>query len=139
MVESPTNTRAFDIKDPGLAAEGRRRIDWASREMPVLRQIRDQFERERPLDGIRIVVCAHITTETGEPGTRPQGGWRQCRPLREQSAFDPGRRRGGARRGRHSRLCHQGRRQRDVLPAHPRGARPRPQIIVDDGADVVSH
>src|SRR5215212_8448684 len=65
MVESPTNTRAFDIKDPGLAAEGRRRIDWASREMPVLGQIREQFDRERPLDGIRLVVCAHITTETG--------------------------------------------------------------------------
>src|SRR5215213_10379901 len=65
MVESPTNTRAFDIKDPSLAAEGQRRIDWASREMPVLRQIREQFSRERPLDGVRLVVCAHITTETG--------------------------------------------------------------------------
>src|SRR5918997_266372 len=64
MVESVTNPRACDIKDPSLAAEGRRRIDWASREMPVLGQIRDQFDRERPLDGIRIVVCAHITTET---------------------------------------------------------------------------
>src|SRR5919106_5664854 len=64
MVEAPANARPFDIKDPGLAADGRRRIDWASREMPVLRQIRDQFERERPLDGIRMVVCAHITTET---------------------------------------------------------------------------
>ena len=68
MVESPTNARAFDIKDPGLAADGRRRIDWASREMPVLGQIREQFDRERPLDGIRLLVCAHITTETAKLG-----------------------------------------------------------------------
>ena len=65
MVTAPLNQRSFDIKDPGLAANGRRRIDWASREMPVLRQIRDQFAAEMPLDGVRIVVCAHITTETG--------------------------------------------------------------------------
>src|ERR687893_974216 len=64
MVESVTNPRACDIKDPSLAPEGRRRMDWASREMPVLGQIRDQFDRERPLDGIRVLVCAHITTET---------------------------------------------------------------------------
>src|SRR5215218_3834739 len=54
----------FDIKDPSLAPDGRRRIDWAGREMPVLRQIRETFERERPLDGVRILACAHITTET---------------------------------------------------------------------------
>ncbi|MBA3450374.1 MAG: adenosylhomocysteinase [Chloroflexia bacterium] len=64
MVESPTYARPFDIKDPSLAAEGRRRIEWASREMPVLGQIRDRFARERPLDDVRVVVCAHITTET---------------------------------------------------------------------------
>src|ERR671913_2276858 len=74
MVESTTNTRPFDIKDPGLAADGRRRIDWASREMPVLGQIRDQFDRERPLDGIRIVVCAHITTETANLALALQAG-----------------------------------------------------------------
>ncbi|MCD6031523.1 MAG: ahcY, partial [Thermomicrobiales bacterium] len=51
MVNTPTRGRSFDIKDPSLAADGRRRIEWASREMPVLGQIREQFERERPLDG----------------------------------------------------------------------------------------
>ena len=65
MAQSPPSARPFDIKDPGLAGDGRRRIDWAAREMPVLRQIRDQFTRERPLNGIRITVCAHVTTETG--------------------------------------------------------------------------
>ncbi len=54
----------FDVKDLKLAEGGRRRIEWAAREMPVLRQIRERFERERPLAGIRISACLHVTTET---------------------------------------------------------------------------
>ncbi len=54
----------YDIKDIGLADHGRRRIEWADREMPVLRLIRERFREERPLDGVRLVACAHITTET---------------------------------------------------------------------------
>ena len=53
-----------DVTDLGLAAEGVRRITWAEREMPVLRLIRERFERERPLAGIRIGACLHVTTET---------------------------------------------------------------------------
>lgn len=53
-----------DIKDSSLAADGRRRIDWAEREMPVLRLIRERFESEKPLRGVRLVACAHVTTET---------------------------------------------------------------------------
>jgi adenosylhomocysteinase len=53
-----------DIRDPALATGGRERIDWAAGEMPVLRQIRDRFDKERPLDGIRIAACLHVTTET---------------------------------------------------------------------------
>jgi len=59
-----TSTRNFDIKDPSLAAAGHRRIEWAAREMPVLAQIRERFEAEKPLAGLRLVACAHITTET---------------------------------------------------------------------------
>jgi adenosylhomocysteinase len=59
-----TSTMKFDIKDPSLAADGRRRIEWAAREMPVLRQIRERFAQEKPLAGIRMSVCAHVTTET---------------------------------------------------------------------------
>ena len=55
---------AHDVTDLGLAAEGVRRIEWAEREMPVLRLIRERFERDRPLDGIRIGACLHVTTET---------------------------------------------------------------------------
>ena len=53
-----------DVIDLGLAAEGVRRIEWAEREMPVLRLIRERFERERPLEGLRIGACLHVTTET---------------------------------------------------------------------------
>jgi adenosylhomocysteinase len=54
----------FDIKDPSLAPAGKRRIEWAEREMPVLRLIRERFGSEKPLAGIRLVACAHVTTET---------------------------------------------------------------------------
>lgn len=61
-----TATKAieFDIKNPELAADGKRRIEWAEREMPVLRLIRERFELEKPLKGIRLAACAHVTTET---------------------------------------------------------------------------
>jgi adenosylhomocysteinase len=53
-----------DVKDLSLAAAGRKRIEWAEREMPVLRSIRARFEQERPLEGVRMVACCHVTTET---------------------------------------------------------------------------
>ncbi len=55
---------AHDVTDLGLASEGVRRIEWAEREMPVLRLIRERFEKERPLEGLRIGACLHVTTET---------------------------------------------------------------------------
>lgn len=54
----------YDIKDPKLAEGGRRRIEWAEREMPVLRLIRERFAKERPLQGLRLSACLHVTTET---------------------------------------------------------------------------
>lgn len=53
-----------DVKDLSLAKDGQKRIEWAEREMPVLRLIRERFERERPLEGTKLVACCHITTET---------------------------------------------------------------------------
>jgi len=53
-----------DIKDKSLAEGGRRRIEWAEREMPVLRSILKRFEEEKPLAGIRLSACLHVTTET---------------------------------------------------------------------------
>jgi adenosylhomocysteinase len=54
-----------DVRERNLAAEGKLRIEWASREMPVLNLIRERFAREKPLKGARISACLHITTETG--------------------------------------------------------------------------
>ena len=51
-----------DIKDIELADEGLARILWADRDMPVLASIRERFERERPLEGVRIGACMHVTT-----------------------------------------------------------------------------
>jgi adenosylhomocysteinase len=53
-----------DIKDPSLAAAGELRVQWASREMPVLELIRNRFAKSKPLKGVRISACLHITTET---------------------------------------------------------------------------
>jgi adenosylhomocysteinase len=55
----------YDIKDPSLAEQGRKRMDWAEQEMPVLRLIKERFEKERPLAGLRVSACLHVTTETG--------------------------------------------------------------------------
>jgi adenosylhomocysteinase len=54
----------YDVKDMKLAEGGRRRIEWAEREMPVLRLIRERFAKERPLAGMRLSACLHVTTET---------------------------------------------------------------------------
>jgi adenosylhomocysteinase len=54
----------YDVHDLGLADEGRLRIEWADRTMPVLREIRARFEKEQPLAGLKIAACLHVTTET---------------------------------------------------------------------------
>ena len=58
------NTKNYDIKDPSLAEAGKLRIDWANREMPVLKLIGERFGREKPFKGVRISACLHVTTET---------------------------------------------------------------------------
>ena len=55
---------AYNVKDMGLATAGRFRIDWAEHDMPVMRAIKARFEREKPLQGIRLTACLHLTTET---------------------------------------------------------------------------
>lgn len=54
----------YDIKDKGLADHGRLRIEWAGQQMPVLKIIRKRFEREQPLKGMKLAACLHVTTET---------------------------------------------------------------------------
>ena len=60
---NPAATRSH-IANPSLASLGAQRIDWAAREMPVIGKIRQRFAAERPLDGLRIAACLHVTTET---------------------------------------------------------------------------
>ncbi len=138
MVESPASPRSCVFKDPSLAAQGRRRIEWAGREMPVLRQIQEQFTRERPLEGIRVVGCAHITTETANLALALQAGGASAvlcasNPLSTQDDVA-------------AALVEEGipvfaikGEDNETYYRHIRAAlEHRPQIIIDDGADVVT-
>jgi adenosylhomocysteinase len=64
----------FDVKDTNLAEGGRLRMEWAEREMPVLRSIEKRFKKEQPLKGMRISACLHVTTETANLMTALQSG-----------------------------------------------------------------
>ena len=55
----------YDIKDLSLAEQGRFRMQWAAREMPVLNLLEERFAKSRPLDGLRVAACLHVTAETG--------------------------------------------------------------------------
>ena len=136
---SATRSVEFDVKDIGLAPHGKQRIEWAEREMPVLRLIRERFERERPLDGLRIGACLHVTTETANlMRTLKAGGARVAlcasNPLSTQDdaaaalvdEFDIPT---FARRGV----------DRDRYYAHLNAvADTHPQLTMDDGCDLVS-
>ena len=61
---STTTSIKHDLANPALAAEGKKRIEWAERNMPVLAQIRERFEKTKPFAGVRIAACMHVTTET---------------------------------------------------------------------------
>lgn len=69
-----TSTKNYDIKDIALAEAGRLRIEWAAREMPVLKLIAERFSREKPFSGIRVAACQHVTTETANLALALQAG-----------------------------------------------------------------
>src|SRR4249920_3060952 len=139
MTQTSAATPPHDVTDLGLAAEGIRRIEWAEREMPVLRLIRERFERERPLAGIRVGACLHVTTETANlMRTLKAGGadvvLAASNPLSTKddvaaalvAEYGIGT---YARRGE----------DRDTYYAHLNSvADTRPQITMDDGCDLVS-
>ena len=130
---------AHDVTDLGLAAEGVRRIEWAEREMPVLRLIRERFERERPLAGLRIGACLHVTTETANLMRTLKAGGAEVvlaasNPLSTKddvaaalvAEYGIGT---FARRGE----------DRDTYYAHLNSvADTHPQVTMDDGCDLVS-
>src|SRR6266571_1870445 len=71
---SAIRSHEFDVKDINLASQGKQRIEWSERDMPVLRLIRERFAADQPLKGIRLVACAHITTETANLARALQAG-----------------------------------------------------------------
>jgi adenosylhomocysteinase len=74
VAETPTASPEFDVKSLALADAGRDRTEWAERSMPVLRLIRERFAREKPLAGKRISACLHVTTETANLALTLQAG-----------------------------------------------------------------
>lgn len=128
-----------DIQDTALAQKGLDRIEWAEQSMPVLRLIRERFEKEKPLDGMRIAACLHVTTETANLARALKAGGAEVRmcasnPLSTQddvaaslvkdfeiSVF--------AIRGEDN----------DTYYSHLQSAlEMKPQITMDDGADLVT-
>lgn len=129
----------YEIKDLGLAEQGRQRIEWAEREMPVLRLIRERFAQERPLAGMRLAACAHVTTETANLVRALVAGGADCvliasNPLSTQDDVAA------------ALVAHWGVRvyamkgeSTEVYHRHVRTALDHePQIIIDDGSDVVA-
>ncbi len=128
-----------DVKDLGLAPLGKQRIEWAEREMPVLRLIRERFEREKPLEGVKMVACCHVTTETANLARAFKAGGADAvliasNPLSTQDdvaaalvveygipVY--------ARKGEDTATYNQ--HVRLALDTHP-------NLIIDDGADVVA-
>jgi adenosylhomocysteinase len=131
--------RGHDVRDAALAAEGRDLVDWAAREMPVMIQIRERFARERPLEGIRISACLHVTSETANLVLALTAGGAEValcasNPLSTNDAVaaalaaEPGVRvyaiKGEDEATYYSHV--------DAALAH------RPQLTIDDGADLVT-
>ena len=127
------------MTDLGLAAEGVRRIEWAEREMPVLRLIRERFERDRPLDGLRIGACLHVTTETANLMRTLKAGGAEVvlaasNPLSTKDDV------AAALVAEYGIAVYARRGEdRDTYYAHLEAvADARPQLTMDDGCDLVS-
>src|ERR687885_2967270 len=129
----------YDVKNIDLAPGGKRRIEWAEREMPVLRLIRERFAEEKPLSGVKLVACAHITTETANLARALQAGGAEAvliasNPLSTQDDVAA------------SLVADWGvpvyaikGESTDIYNRHVRTALDfRPQLIIDDGSDVVA-
>ncbi len=136
---SATRAMEFDVKDIGLAKQGKQRIEWAEREMPVLRLIRERFGDEKPLKGVRLIACAHITTETANLARALQAGGAEAvliasNPLSTQDDVAASLVQDWgipvyAIKGESTETYN--RHVRIALDSHP-------DIIIDDGSDVVA-
>ena len=133
-----TTSMKYDIADRSLADAGHRRISWAAREMPVIGMIRDRFLKDRPLAGVRVVACVHVTTETANLALTLRDGGADAlicasNPLSTQDDVA-------------AALVDEGipvfaikGEDADTYYRHIHAAIDhRPNIVIDDGADVVS-
>ena len=129
----------YDVKDINLAKKGKLRIEWAAQEMPVLRSISERFAKEKPLQGLRVVACLHVTTETAFLMETLKAGGAQLslcasNPLSTQDDVASSLAKNSgisvfAIKGEDTQTYY--RHIKDALSI-------RPQITMDDGADVVS-
>lgn len=129
----------FEIKDLRLAEDGRRRIEWAARSMPVLNKIKEKWQKEKPLRGLRIAACLHVTSETANLMQTLKAGGAEVRlaasnPLSTQDEV-------AASLVRHDRIpvfAIKGEDQRSYYRHLEKALGHRPVITMDDGADLVS-
>ncbi len=128
----------YDVKDMSLAKEGKLRIDWAAKEMPVVKRIKERFDREKPLKGVRISACLHITTETANLALTLKEGGAQVvlcasNPLSTQDDVAAALVDYGvpvnAIKGENNKTYY-----KHIITALEH----KPQITMDDGADLVS-
>ena len=133
------STRHYDVHDLSLAKEGQLRIEWASRQMPVINLIRQRFQREKPLRGIIIAACLHVTAETANLVLTLKAGGAKVvlcasNPLSTQDEV-------AASLVKHYRFPVFARRGEDKQTYYRHIAKVlsyQPQITIDDGADLVS-
>jgi adenosylhomocysteinase len=132
--------KEYDVKDLALADEGREAIEWADRQMPVLQLIRQRFEKEQPLKGVTLAACLHVTTETANLARTLKAGGAEVylaasNPLSTQDTT-------AAALVKHYgiatfAICGE---DNDSYYSHIKAiCDARPQMTMDDGADVVSY
>jgi adenosylhomocysteinase len=133
-------SKEYDVKDLSLADQGREAIEWADRQMPVLSLIRERFEKEKPLQGVTLAACLHVTTETANLARTLKAGGAEVylaasNPLSTQDYT-------AAALVQHYgintfAICGE---DNDSYYAHIKAiCDARPQMTMDDGADVVSY
>src|SRR3989442_3987881 len=128
-----------DVKNGSLAAEGRLRIEWAEQSMPVLRQVRERFTQQQPLKGIRLGACLHVTTETAVRMLTIKVGGAQlplcaCNPLSTQDDT------AAALVNEYEIpvFAHKGEDNARYYRHIEAVLATRPQLTMDDGADLIS-
>jgi adenosylhomocysteinase len=126
------------VKDPALAVEGEKRIEWARRHMPVLERIKQEFEREKPLHGARIAACLHVTVETANLITTLVAGGAEVavtgsNPLSTQDEVAAAL----AARGLHV-YAFRGENEQEYYDCIKKALELQPNVSLDDGADTIA-